>query len=70
MEHLIIDSACFTFYIQRKAVMLRLITPAAAVLQIPPPAAPVTPVQKTVTGDKRIVFIYFFCYQNGILQNV
>lgn len=36
--------------------MLHLMTPTAAVLQILLPAAPVTPVQKTVTGDNRVVF--------------
>lgn len=41
-------------------VELCLFTPAAAVPQILPPAAPVTPVQKTATRDNCNVFIYFF----------
>lgn len=56
-------------FIQRKAVKLHLITLEAAVLQILPPAAPVTPVQTTVTRDDCIVFIYFFiCDQSRIPQ--
>lgn len=57
-------------FIQRKAVRLRLIMSAAAVLQILPPAAPPTPVQKTVTRDDCKVSIYcFFSYQKRVLKN-
>lgn len=57
-------------HFKRKAVRLRLIMSAAAVLQILPPAAPPTPVQKTVTRDDCKVSIYcFFSYQKRVLKN-
>lgn len=53
----------FFFSPQRQAVRLCLIKPPAAVLQILPPAAPVTPVQRAVAVDNCVLlFIFFFCY--------
>lgn len=65
MTRFITDNACFVsfFFLQRQAVRLFLIKPPAAVLQILPPAAPVTPVQRAVAVDSCVVvFIFFFCY--------
>lgn len=53
----------FFFLPQRQAVSLCLIKPPAAVPQILPPAAPVTPVQRAVAVDNcALLFIFFFCH--------
>lgn len=58
-------------FIQRKAVKLHLIAPAAAaVLQILPTPASLTLAQKTVTHDYCIDFIYFCYYDQKTFRQI